>query len=222
MLQLLRPMLPMIIVLLVPIIPFLLFGEAMDAWLAAWQENPPHPATLALVIIGLLATDVFLPIPSSLVTTLAGSQLGAIGGTLASFLGMTLGAAIGFGLARWCGPPLVRWLTRSDDLDRTAKLAARFGPLLLLVGRGVPVLAEASVLLLGMHGMNWRTFLPPVLLSNAVLAIAYALMGSFSDELGGLPFVLAVSVIVPVLLVAAFRIFSRRSDPSVATSDTPR
>lgn len=211
----------MVIVLLVPIIPFLLFSDSIDTWFAAWQKNPPPPTMVALIVIALLATDVFLPVPSSLVTTLAGSQLGALLGILASFLGMTLGAVLGFALARWWGPPLVSWLTRADDLARTEKLSQKFGPLLILAGRGVPVLAEATVLLVGMHRMPWKVFLPPMLLSNLVLAIAYGLMGSFSNILGGMPLVMGISIVVPVLLVALFRAFSGSGEPATPSPTAP-
>src|SRR5262245_47917306 len=145
--DLLRPMLPMIVILAVPIVPFLLFGQRVDAWLAAWKQDPPAAPVVATVVVGLLATDVFLPIPSSVVATLAGYQLGVIGGTGAVWCGMTLGAIIGFTLARWLGPRFVSWMTRQADLQRTLRLTDRFGPLILVLGRGVPVLAEARPVL---------------------------------------------------------------------------
>jgi uncharacterized membrane protein YdjX (TVP38/TMEM64 family) len=198
-------MLPMIVVLAVPIVPFLLFGAQIEAALAAWKQNPPAPWIVALAVIGLLATDIFLPIPSSLVSTLAGWQLGTVLGSLASWVGMSLGAVIGFVLARRFGQPLVAWLTRPADLIRTNRLAEHFGPALLILGRGVPVLAEATVLLVGMHGLSWRRFLPPVLLSNLGLAIAYAAFGQIAERHQWLPLALAVSIALPVLMVAAFR-----------------
>jgi uncharacterized membrane protein YdjX (TVP38/TMEM64 family) len=204
-LQLLRPMLPMIVVLAVPIVPFLLVGNEVEAALEGWRKNPPPAAIIAAGVVALLATDVFLPIPSSLVSTMAGWKLGAPLGAAAAWTGMTLGAVIGFVLARRYGQPLVAWLTRESDLARTRQLAERFGPALLVLGRGVPVLAEATVLLVGMHGLSWRKFLPPVLLSNLGLALAYAAFGEFAERYQWLPLALAVSIALPVLMVAAFR-----------------
>jgi uncharacterized membrane protein YdjX (TVP38/TMEM64 family) len=213
-------MLPMIVVLAVPIVPFLLFGQRVDAWLEHWRQQPPAWPLVAAVVIVLLATDVFLPIPSSLVSTLAGSQLGAIGGTAASWLGMSLGAILGFAVARQFGPSLVTWLTRPDDLQRTAALVRRLGPLLLVLGRGVPVLAEATVLLFGMHGLTWRRFLPPVLIANFALALAYSLFGEIAQQYDSLLMALAVAIALPVLMVAAFRAWTGRTKP-VQESSTP-
>ena len=201
-------MLPMIVILAIPIVPFLLFGQEVEAWLAAWKQDPPAAPAVAAVVIGLLATDVFLPIPSSVVATLAGYQLGALGGTAATWAGMTAGAVIGFALARWLGPRFVAWMTRHYDLARTKALTDRYGPLILVLGRGVPVLAEASVLLLGMHGLSWRRFLPPVLLANLGLAMAYAAFGEVAEKYQLLPLALGVSIALPVAMVALFRTWS--------------
>jgi membrane protein DedA with SNARE-associated domain len=214
-------MLPMIVVLAVPIVPFLIFGQAgVERAIETWRENPPPPLFIAAAVIGLLATDIFLPIPSSLVSTLAGWQLGALAGTAASWAGMSLGAAIGFALAQYFGQPAVAWLTRPGDLARTRQLAERFGPALLVLGRGVPVLAEATVLLLGMHGMSWRRFLPPVLLANLGLALAYSVFGQIAERYQWLPLALAIAIALPVAMIAAFRAFAKpipQSDPTNST-----
>jgi len=156
---------------------------------------------------------VFLPIPSSVVSTLAGSELGLLGGAAATWVGMTAGAMIGFAFARRFGPPLVKWLTRADDLARTAALVLRYGPLLLVLGRGVPVLAEATVLWFGMHGLAWRRFLPPALITNLVLAVAYSLFGELAHRYDSLWLALAVAIALPVLMVAAFRAAAGRTPP---------
>lgn len=213
-------MLPMIVVVAIPIVPFLLLGSQVDAWLDHWRQSPPAWPWVTAAVVLLLATDVFLPIPSSLVSTLAGSQLGALGGTAASWLGMSVGAAIGFAVARRFGPPLVAWLTRPGDLRRTALLVDRFGPTLLVLSRGVPVLAEATVLLFGMHGLTWRRFLPPVLLANLGLALAYAMFGELAERYHSLPLAMAVAIALPVVMVAAFRAWTARTEPAKEPSST--
>lgn len=207
-------MLPMILVLAVPIVPFLLFGEQVEDVLEDWRRSPPPAAVVAGAVVALLATDIFLPIPSSLVSTMAGWELGAPLGAAAAWLGMSLGACVGFVLARQYGQPLVVWLSRQRDLARTRRLAERFGPALLILGRGVPVLAEATVLLVGMHGMSWRRFLPPVLLSNLGLGVAYAAFGQIAERHQWLPLALAVSIALPVLMVAAFRTVAAENPPA--------
>ncbi len=198
--ELFRPAMLICLVLLVPILPFIAFGPKIETWSEQWYENPPAPWITATLVIGLLATDIFLPVPSSVISTMAGMQLGSIGGTAASWFGMTLGAIIGFALARRWGHRFAQWVAKPRDLDRMKTISDRYGPTALILVRGVPVLAEASVLLMGINGLSWRRFLPAVLLSNLGLALAYAVFGEVAQRNHWLPLALAVSIALPVLL----------------------
>jgi len=193
------------LVLLVPIIPFVFFGGQFDAWAADWEASPPSKSTTAVLVVALLSTDILLPIPSSIVNTVAGSQLGVLGGTVAACLGMTLGAMLGFALAKTWGRTVALWFAKGEDLDRLQRLTSAYGPTVLVVLRAVPVLAEASVLLVGIHNLSWRRFLPPVVLSNLGIALAYAGFGEFAEQNGWLPLALGVSVALPLLLAIVAR-----------------
>ena len=197
--QFIRPMLPMVVILAIPIVPFLLFGEQMESQIEMWREDPPGAHWVALAAIGLLASDIFLPVPSSVVCAVAGNQLGTWLGTLVTWMGMNLGAVFGFMLAKTCGATVTGWYSRDTDFDRVRALAERYGPVLLAMARGVPVLAEATVLWMGLKGLSWRAFLPPVILSNLVLAMVYCVIGDYA----GLAIALAASVAIPVALAIA-------------------
>lgn len=208
--SLLRSAFLICMVLLVPILPFLFFGEQLGTLVTDWLEQPSsRPATAAL-LVGLLATDIFLPIPSSMISTLGGWQLGWLAGTLASWVGLTLGAIAGFVLARRWGRPFALWFSREEELDRMKELSATYGIAILILARGVPVLAEASVLLMGVHRLPWKQFLPAVLLSNLGLAWAYSTFGDFAEHHQWLPLALGVSVALPVLLAATIERFVAR------------
>jgi 3-dehydroquinate synthase len=144
------------------------------------------------------------------VNTFAGAQLGVAGGTLTAWLGMTLGASFGFALARWLGRPLVEWMISADDLPRVAEASRRFGPQLVVITRALPVLAEATVLLLGSARLEWRRFLPAMALSNLGLAVVYAAFGYYARQQGMVVVALAVSIALPVLAATiARRLLSR-------------
>jgi 3-dehydroquinate synthase len=118
---------------------------------------------------------------------------------------MTLGAVLGFALARRWGRPIALWFSTESDLDRLQRLTSAYGPVVLVLFRAVPVLAEASVLLVGIHQLPWRRFLPVVLLSNLGIAWAYAQFGDYADQHEWLPWAVAVSVALPLALAAAVR-----------------
>jgi uncharacterized membrane protein YdjX (TVP38/TMEM64 family) len=179
-------------VLLVPIVPFLLLGDRIDAQLV----NSELPAAW---VVGLLACDFVLPVPSSFVSTLAGQQFGALRGTAVVWLGMSIGAIIAFALARIWGRPLARQFAGEEELRSTDHLIERWGIAVLALTRALPVLAEASVLLVGVHGLSWRRFLEVVLLCNLGIASGYAAFGDYAAEHEWLPAALGISVAVPLL-----------------------
>ena len=189
-----------------PIVPFLGFGEALEAKIAAWFDSPPEPAIVAIATVALLASDLLLPVPSSLVSTLTGFQLGMIAGTAASWLGMTLGAIIGFYLARKFGRAIAARLSSADDLARMDQVAEHYGFWVVIFTRPLPVLAEAAVLLLGTTELAWRPFLSAVMLSNVGIALVYSALGQVAQSQGQLPLALGASIALPVLAATITRL----------------
>jgi membrane protein DedA with SNARE-associated domain len=203
--KLLRASLLIAFVLAVPVIPFFFWGERLEGWLIAWLKPPPSGLTVFWLTTAVLSTDVFLPVPSSLISTLAGTMLSIPLATLASWLGMTAGAIFGFGLARAFGRPLAVRLASEAELDRLDRLSERFGPRVLVLVRALPVLAEASVLLFGATRLSWRRFLPPVALANLGIAAAYSVLGYYGRTQNMLPYVLATSIALPLLATTMVR-----------------
>lgn len=201
-----RWMLVIAVVLAVPILPFLWFGQAAALQVTDWLDRSCPPGIAAASVIGLLAVDILLPVPSSVVSTFAGKVLGFWGGTVASCLGMTIGAVVAFGLVRMVGRPLARRLSTEDDLNRTETQADRYGILILILARPIPVFAEASVLLMGVMQLGWWRFLFAVGLSNLGIAAAYAALGDRVQ----LPIALVASIAVPLI----FGVIARRFWPA--------
>ena len=203
--ELFRTLPLMCAVLLIPVLPFLLFGARFEDWLRGVAVHPPSmPITFALVV-GLLSTDILLPIPSSVVSTMSGWQLGWFQGTLATWIGMNLGAVLGFALARSWGRTFALWFVKAEDLDRMRQLSDQYGLFVLVVTRAMPVFAEASVLIAGMHQLAWRRFLPAILLSNLGVAVGYSVFGDFAAQHQWLPLALGFSVAVPVFIAGMAR-----------------
>ena len=203
--ELFRTLPLMCIVLLIPVLPFLFFGGQLDHWLRGLAEDPPSGTAMTVLVVGLLSTDIVLPIPSSVISTLSGWQLGWCQGTLATWIGMNLGAVFGFALARRWGRPFALWFSSGEDLERMQHVSDRYGPFVLILTRAIPVFAEASLLIAGIHRLAWRRFLPSVLLSNLGIAVAYAAFGDYAQQHQWLPLALGVAIAIPVLVAAATR-----------------
>lgn len=201
----LKYLLLVVILLLVPVLPFVAFGAAFEQQMTEWVTRGGTPAQTSGLIVGLLATDILLPVPASLVSTLGGARLGWLGGTAASWAGMSLGAVLGFALARYGGRPLAERLAGPEELQRLEQLSRRYGPPMLVGTRALPILAEACVLLVGIERLSWRRFLPPVLLSNLGIALAYSAFGDIAVGHPWLPWALGISLAIPLPLALLAR-----------------
>jgi uncharacterized membrane protein YdjX (TVP38/TMEM64 family) len=202
--ELIRVLLIVVVALLIPIVPFLALGESFEQKVSGWLHAEPTP-TAAAVSIGILVSDILLPVPSSIVLIVNGHLFGVAYGTVVSWLGVTVGAVLGFALARAFGRPLAKRLCREDDMTRIEHLTGRHGPTVLVLTRALPVLAEATVLLMGATELSWRRFFLPVALSNLGLAVAYAAVGSLAGHDYGFLIALSASVAVPALATSAMR-----------------
>lgn len=186
----------------VPVIPWLLWGTRLDHAVAAWLDPPPPPAFLAATEIGVLAADILLPVPSSLIATLGGASLGLTAGTACAWIGLTIGSLTGWWIGRASG---LRSVTALDDPVR-AVLEARqrtFGPVLVVISRPLPILAEAVALMAGAAGMTLRTFFAAAAPANLAIAFAWSLAGSLGQAADSLQWVALAAVAVPAA-VAAF------------------
>jgi uncharacterized membrane protein YdjX (TVP38/TMEM64 family) len=211
--SLFKPILLVSLVLFLPVVILLFTGESFASVIESWKNSPPAPSTMFLAIAGILATDVFLPVPSGPVSTLAGSQLGIVAGTLASTLGMTIGGIVAFALARKWGRPFAERIAGPQELTDMEAIADSFGLSALLVTRPLPIVAEACVLLLGTLQMHWRVFLPTLIVSNLLIAATYATLGHYASEQSWLPMAVGISLAIPILLTVFARRWQRQQRP---------
>jgi len=190
---------------------FLLFEQQIEHLLAQLDlylpQTPAQKLYLALLVIALLALDVVLPVPSSVVALLTVAALGGVGGYLVIFIGLCLGAWLGYAL----GAGYLRILSGRLGLHqrKPGQLAYKLGTLSLICLRGVPVLAETSVVAAGMQRYPLRAFVVVTTLANAGLALAYSAIGSYLVEQNALLVTLLASMVLPGLFIAGYSLFKR-------------
>lgn len=200
-----RAALLLVVFLLVPVIPFLVLGEPFEKGVSEWLESDRAEQIQMLLVPAILASDIFLPIPSSAVMTYAGGVMPFWTAVLASWVGLSAGAGFGFGLAKLLGKPFAARFAEPEDLARIETVGARFGPTALLLTRPLPILAEACVLLMGTTDLSWRRFAVPVLSANLGLAVFYVACGAGIDDQRLLIVVAIGSGTLPLLLALAIR-----------------
>lgn len=176
----------------IPVVPFLVIGELPgERWLSAADE---HALLFACTGAGLLAVDILLPIPSSIVGTMLAARLGFGAGFAAAFAGMMLGQSAAY----WASRTLLR--RRLGDLPAAPTLAVVF------LSRPVPVLAEAVALAAGAARLRWPQFLLASGAGNLLYAGVLALNGS--QVMPQAP--TGVGLLLPMLLPAAGWLVWRR------------
>lgn len=194
------------------VVSFLLFENHINHALSAINNNLQNGfiprAAIVLLLIGLLAFDILLPVPSSLVALVAVTTLGVAGGSLVIFIGLCLGAILGYFLGAGYIHLLAGWLN-ARERERASKFSPRFTPYALALLRGVPVLAEISVLAAGISRYSFRRFLLITSLANVGLAMAYGYIGSTLAGQESLLLAIIACMLLPGLLFAIHLLYSR-------------
>jgi uncharacterized membrane protein YdjX (TVP38/TMEM64 family) len=210
-----------VILLAIVLIPFFLAGSAIESWTKNFiDEAAAHPWLCAAVLGGLLASDILLPIPSSIVSTGCGLLLGVTMGTAVSLLGMTASCVLGYWLGRGCGRAFAVRLVSSDDLDRFQSVHARFEDWAVVISRPIPVLAEVSVLFAGLSRMPAPRFFLLSTLANVGVSLGYALVGAYASSANAFFVAFAGAMLLPGLAMLLARIYlvSRTSSDKIGAA----
>jgi len=187
---------------------------SFEPWARSWMANAGAPG--AAVVIGLLAADILIPVPSSLIMILSGSAFGVWWGAAIAFAGSISGEWLGFELARKYGTSLsTRFIGDEAERRRMNDLLVTHGAAAIAATRALPVVMETMSIVAGLSPMKRTTFLAASTIGTAPIVVVYAYAGAMSKETGSL-----VPAIVILLAVAAVGWIWYRSTrtPSSATS----
>ncbi len=172
-------------------------GIQLEPLISAWMAHAG--AGTAATVIGLLAADLFLPIPSSLIMVLSGAAFGVVWGSILSLVGSVGGEWLGFELVRRYGRSASARLVGDEELERLSRVFARHGAAAVVVTRALPIVMETMSVVAGLSTMKRRTFLAASLLGTIPIVVVYAYAGAISKATGS-----AVPAIVMLVAVAGF------------------
>lgn len=193
-----------VLLLALILVPFFLFEDYFNDLADRVIQGGTATVTAEVAVVGLLASDVVLPIPSSIVSAAAGALLGLARGTLYVWLGMTASCVIGYVL----GHRSSAWARRfvgEEGVRRASGLAERYGSFAVVICRPVPVLAEASVIFAGLVHAPFRPFILVSMASNLGVALGYAAIGAFSMRADSFLLAFLGSLLVPGIGMLAAR-----------------
>lgn len=159
-------------------------GIRSDSLIESWMGRAGTGS--AVVMISLLAADLFLPIPSSLIMVLSGAAFGVLWGSIFSLVGSIGGEWLGFELVRRYGRRASSKMVGDDELERLSRVFARHGAAVVVVTRALPVVMETMSVVAGLSNMNRGAFLIASLLGTAPIVVVYAYAGAVSRQTGSL------------------------------------
>jgi uncharacterized membrane protein YdjX (TVP38/TMEM64 family) len=192
------------------LVPFALLDREMTVWSLRWVSGEAQTPWIFVAVVALLAADVVLPVPSSLVSTAAGASLGFALGSVASIAGMTLCAQVGYLAGRRIGARIVCRIVSSNALTIASQRLEDRATTALIIMRPVPVLAEASVLMAGVLRVNPIRFFVTTFLANIGISVAYCAVGALALEWNSFVAAFAGAITVPAVAIGAVRVYDRR------------
>lgn len=156
-----------------------LLGLSMDHRAPGWIESS-GPLGMLLSVL-LLVSDVFLPVPSSLIMILNGALYGPWLGACLSVVGGVGATCAGYALGRGGTTVVRRWVSDAE-LERARLFFRRWGILAVIVSRPVPLLAETVAIMAGLSGWGFGRTLLSALGGVLPVAIIYALSGAMASQ----------------------------------------
>lgn len=159
-------------------------GINLESAVSSWMAQAG--AGSALTVVTLLAIDIFLPVPSSLVMVLSGAVFGVAWGSVLSLVGSVGGEWLGFELVRRYGRRISGRMVGDDEMRSLERLFARHGAAAVAMSRALPVVMETMSVVAGLSRMSRWTFLLASIAGTLPIVVIYAYAGAVSRQTGSL------------------------------------
>ncbi len=185
--------------------PFAIWGDQLEHILSvdgaiAWMRGTGWAWAAG---IGLIASDVLLPVPSTAVMAALGVIYGPVMGGLISSLGSVLAGSLGYWLCRALGPRTAERLAGKRGLDQARHLFDRWGFGLIAASRWLPVLPETVAFLSGLIRVPFPRFVLALTCGAVPLGFVFATAGHLGRDAPLL--IIVICALAPVVLWAVIR-----------------
>ncbi|MCB1094729.1 MAG: VTT domain-containing protein [Verrucomicrobiae bacterium] len=195
----------------VVLISFAIWGDGFESQFTvegsiAWLRSHGNWAWFAAIM--LLASDLVLPIPSTVVFTALGILYGPWLGGLIGTVGFALGGFIAYGACRGFGERIAQRLLGDRDYQRGRQLFEKAGGWIVVLSRWLPVLPEVISCIAGLTRMPVAQYSIALICGSAPVAFAFAVLGHAGRDQPMLA-VIASMVMAPILWFVAGKIVKR-------------
>lgn len=162
-------------------------------------EDRQHQRTYWVVSFLVLASDIFIPVPSSLVMILNGKVLGFFFGTVLSTVSGLVSSVIGFYMGKKSGK-IINKFFNPEEQKMSNNLFLKYGNSAIVLSKALPIISEAVSFLAGTTGISLKRFVFLSLVGHLIISAVYAYAGSFSTAFNSN--LLSAGIILFVLLVS--------------------
>ena len=202
--------------------PYLLWHEPMDAYFGSaeyeqWLTSIRPYAWL--VAIGLIVSDLFLPIPAVPIMAAMGALYGAGLGGLISTAGTMLAGLVAYALARLLGIRGARLLASDAELADLQRFFDSWGAAGIIASRSLPVVPEVMTLLAGLAKMHFGRFMLALTLGSAPVGFVFAWLGDTAEISSSL---LLILTLIPACAWCVYVVITSRRRRAMAARPAER
>jgi uncharacterized membrane protein YdjX (TVP38/TMEM64 family) len=205
------------------LVPVLIFDDEIDGYLGG-EEGLRRLQELGgwagLAGIGLIVSDLVLPVPSTAVISGLGMIYGPWLGGLLGGIGSTLAGLVAYGGCRLLGQRFLNFLAGEANLEKLGRFFAKHGLWAIALSRWMPLLPEALCCLAGMARMRFLPFLAALACGSLAMGFGFSFVGrAYLDN----PVIgLVVSALIPIVVWPIIYAFLRRPSDAVPLPAEPQ
>ena len=141
--------------------PFLFFGDQIEHFFAgdgALTRLRSYGSYAWLVAIGLLISDLALPVPTTAIMAALGMIYGPMLGGLIAALGSIVSGMAGYCACRYLGRPVAVWLNGQQGLAKGEEIFGKTGGWIVALSRWLPIISEVVACAAGLSKMRFSVF----------------------------------------------------------------
>jgi uncharacterized membrane protein YdjX (TVP38/TMEM64 family) len=160
------------------LLSFLIWGEGLEIsfknLLETFRNSPQKYVWFSFLI---LTSDIILPVPSSITMFINGNVIGLWPGLFLSLASVLCSSVIGYFMGKGLGYGLKQNSNEKADL-----LLKRYGPYILILTRGIPILSESFCFVCGYNKMTFIKYMFYSFLGYLPVCAIYSYFGSISND----------------------------------------
>jgi uncharacterized membrane protein YdjX (TVP38/TMEM64 family) len=183
------------------LVPGLLLGDQIDDYFGGEEgvhRLQAYGPWAGIVAIGLIISDLVLPVPSTAVIAALGMIYGPWLGGLLGGVGSLLAGLVAYGGCRLLGQRFMRILVSEASLEKLSRFFSKHGTWAIALSRWMPLLPEALCCLAGMAHMRLGPFLAALACGSLAMGFAFGFLGqAYLDRpVAGL----VISALIPLII----------------------